>query len=86
MKEDKDVSPYKIYLSLIEGELRTALEDVARLQSLEREPKESKDRCIMLMVALANCGIFLRKLETLIGVQQVKKLKKVTAARKTPVV
>ena len=40
--KDRDVTPYAIYLDLIEGELCTALEDVDQLRTLEGEPKAAK--------------------------------------------
>jgi hypothetical protein len=63
MTEDTETTPYSLYLDLIEGELGNALVDVYRLRSLEKQKEAARDRCLMLMAALDNCLIFLRKLE-----------------------
>jgi hypothetical protein len=63
MTEDTETTPYSLYLDLIEGELGNALVDVYRLRSLEKQKEAARDRCLMLMAALDNCVIFLRKLE-----------------------
>ena len=63
MTEDTETTPYSLYLDLIEGELGNALVDVYRLRSLEKQKEPARDRCLMLMAALDNCVIFLRKLE-----------------------
>jgi hypothetical protein len=63
MTEDTETTPYSLYLDLIEGELGNALVDVYRLRSLERQKEAARDRCLMLLAALDNCLIFLRKLE-----------------------
>ena len=63
MTEDTETTPYSLYLNLIEGELGNALVDVYRLRSLEKQKEAARDRCLMLMAALDNCVIFLRKLE-----------------------
>jgi len=63
MTEDTETTPYSLYLDLIEGELGNALVDVYRLRSLEKQKGAARDRCLMLMAALDNCLIFLRKLE-----------------------
>jgi hypothetical protein len=63
MTDDTETTPYALYLDLIEGELGNALVDVYRLRSLEKQKEAAKDRCLMLMFALDNCLIFLRKLE-----------------------
>jgi hypothetical protein len=63
MTEDTETTPYSLYLDLIEGELGNALGDVYRLRSLQKQKEAARDRCLMLMAALDNCLIFLRKLE-----------------------
>jgi hypothetical protein len=63
MTEDTETTPYSLYLDLIEGELGNALVDVYRLRSLQKQKEAARDRCLMLMSALDNCLIFLRKLE-----------------------
>jgi hypothetical protein len=63
MTEDTETTPYSLYLDLIEGELGNALVDVYRLRSLQKQKEAARDRCLMLMAALDNCLIFLRKLE-----------------------